>query len=51
MVVQNRMQDYAGAPWSGKRSIAYLRLEMYMIGTPGTFLTLLRSALSLVATI
>lgn len=42
---------YTGAPPSGSRSIAYRRFTMYMSGTPGTFLTLLRSSLSHVATI
>ena len=40
-----------GAPWSGSRSIAYLRRTMYIKGTPGIFRILLLSSLSHVATI
>lgn len=43
--------DYIGAPWSGKRSIAYRLATMYMRGTPGIFRIRRRSSRSHVATI
>ena len=45
-----KQEIYTGAPPSGNFSIEYLRLTMYMRGTPGMFRIRLLSSLSQVAT-